>query len=298
MDAHEEAEQELATIQQQQQQQHGGDKESTVAQTCVEENKESPFDVFLRESHRVLQSILASEENTNETPNIHSSTDQKHDRDDRDDGDDEAVTVTLPSNAEIELLGRAVRFKHLTVLVNNINYSATGSEIIHIFKEFGFLRNVHMPCHRPDQPESHRGFALLTFITAHEVSAALRGCRARLDEAGLGGARVWRLADYHAYEKYCEGLDVATVMTCRAQAASGRVKKQTAAAAPVLQGRIERRKSPLIHRTKGCHATSIPKHHRTARGDIRPLEDVRSYLWRRFQRPQGSRKRRKIKKGR
>ncbi|XP_050716643.1 uncharacterized protein LOC126998684 [Eriocheir sinensis] len=296
MDAHEEAEQELAAIQQQQQQ-HGGDKDSRVAQTCGEENKDSPFDVFLRESHRVLQSILASEENKNEKPDIHVTTDQKPDRDDTNDADDEAITVTLPSNAEIELLGRQVRFKHLTVLVNNINYCASGSEIIHIFKEFGFLRNVHMPCHRPNQPESHRGFVLLTFVTAHEVSAALRGCRARLDEAGHGGARVWRLADYRTYHKYCEGLDVAAVMTCRGQAASGRVEKQKPVAARVVQGRIKKRKSPFIHRTTGCYARSNINHQRTSREDIRPEEDVRSYLWRRLQRPQHSRKRKKSKKG-
>lgn len=290
MDAHEDAKKELLAAVPQQQQ-HGGDMDTRAVQIRDAESEDSPYDVFLSETKRLFQSILASEAAKEGKPDTHAIADQQHDKDDTDNEDDDGTTVTLPSNLKIEHLGRQVRFKHLTVLLNNINFSATASEIIRIFKEFGCLRNIHMPCYRANQPESHRGFALLTFVTAHEVSAAMRGCRARLDEAGHGGVRVRRLADYHKYDKYCEGLDVGAIMTSRSQTDTSQVEKQNIVAAAELRSPVKKRKRriPSIQRTSGYYA----KHRRMAREDILPEENVRSHHWRKFRGPHNSHNRKK-----
>ena len=99
-------------------------------------------------------------------------------------GEEEELTVTLPSNEDIALHGRLVRWKHLSVLVNNIQFRMPRSRLIQVFRSFGPLRLEHMPRHLPHRHDSHRGFAVFTYVTAHHTKAALRDAPARLAEAG------------------------------------------------------------------------------------------------------------------
>jgi len=98
------------------------------------------------------------------------------------------------------------------VLLTSISFSTSRSLIVNMFRTFGRLRYVNMPRHRPLRPESHRGFAVITYSTAHETDAALRNAPARLRDAGCGGVRLQRLADVPQYKKYCEGVNVEAVM--------------------------------------------------------------------------------------
>lgn len=291
MDAHEAALPELAVVPHQQPLYPGSDSDTKVRQIYGEENGPSPFDVFLRETQRVTLSISTPKADQETITNFRSAKNQQHNKDDTDNEDDDGLTVILPSNTKIEFLGRQVRFKHLTLLVNNISFSDTRSRIVLIFKSFGFLRNIHMPRYRPDLPESHRGFALFTFVTTDGLRAAMQGCRAQLGETRHGGVRVWRLADYHDYEKYCEVLDVGAVMSSSCQAVSSQTVKHTTITAAVPHGDIDKRRvCPSIQRTR-WHAKII-REEDVSQIHIRPEGYLGRYVSRKRERSQEPRRKR------
>lgn len=260
MEAHKEAERKPAEVPHTQSLCCDSDPDTKLRQTYSEKNGPSPFDVFLCETQRVKLSILTFEADYKGGVNIHSATNQQHDREDIYDEDDDDITVTLPTKAEIKLLGRQVQFKNLTLLVSNICFLDTRSEIIGIFKTFGCLRNIHMPCYRSDQPESHRGFAMFTFIAMDGVRAALQSYHAQADEPRHFSWRIRRLTDHSIYEKYCKGIDVAAIMSSNSQVASSRKNLITVTAATPRE-RTEKRKACSSNDRTGTHVSITREEH-------------------------------------
>ncbi|MPC17710.1 hypothetical protein E2C01_010574 [Portunus trituberculatus] len=126
--------------------------------------------------------------------------------------EEESLTVKVPSNNDIARLGQMARWMHLSVLVNNVKFSIPKSRVLQALRSMGPLRHEHMPRHLPHRHDSHRGFAVVTYRTAHDTDVALREGRALLEEAGCHGVLLRRLGNYPGYAKYCEGIDVAQVM--------------------------------------------------------------------------------------
>ena len=126
--------------------------------------------------------------------------------------EEESLTVKVPSNEDIACLGQMIRWMHLSVLVNNVKFSFPRSQVLQALRSIGSLRLEHMPYHLPHRHDSHRGFVVVTYMTAHHTDVALREGRAILEEAGCHGVLLRRLGNYAGYAKYCEGIDVGQVM--------------------------------------------------------------------------------------
>ena len=136
----------------------------------------------------------------------------EEEKEENEEEEEEALTVKLPSSEEIAGLGQLVRWKHLSVVLNNISFRMPRSRLIQLFNNFGPLRLAHMPHHLPHRQESHRGFAVFTYFVAQHTNAALKDGKECMAEAGYHGVHMHRLGNHPRNEKYCEGINVAAVM--------------------------------------------------------------------------------------